>query len=322
MAYVTKRLKGKPGDPRRKTYYYLAKSVKKNGISCQKILKSLGTADDILAKYNLDSDNSNLTTTIDKPNSCLINQFGMISALYDVTQRLGIKEIIDSHVPKRGQGLPISTYIILAAINRVVAPTSKNILYNWFRNTVLTDLYPYCNENNLSSQSFWNHMVELNQDTIYKIENEITKKVVDTYNIATDTLLFDNTNFITNISTANKAIIPQHGHSKEKRSDLKIVGLSLLVSKDYNMPLFHQTYPGNKNDTKQFADIIELIKNRYKNLCPKDHNITLVFDKGNNSFANIQALQDNGNVIIKFIGSLKHNQCPELLEIPNSNFNA
>ena len=36
------------------------------------------------------------------------------------------------------------------------------------------------------------------------------------------------------------------GHSKEKRNDLRIAGMSLMVSPDFAIPLLHETYPGNR----------------------------------------------------------------------------
>ena len=98
----------------------------------------------------------------------------------------------------------------------------------------------------------------------------------------TDCLLFDNTNFFTYIDTKTDSKLARRGNSKEKRKDLKIIGLSMMVSPDL-MCRFYEVYPGNRNDSKQFSNVLGKLKKRYQDLCGKEHTITLVFDKGNNS---------------------------------------
>jgi transposase len=317
MAYITKRRKAQ-----NKIYYYLAQSVKINGMSHQKIIRSLGTSEDIEKTYALAETKGAATeAAIHKPEYCKIFQFGAVAALYDLLRRLSIVNIIDGHVKKRKQGLSIGSYMALAAINRAVNATSKADFFSWFQETVLTGLFPDATATTLSSQAFWNHMVEIDENAIENIENEVAKKIVDTYNISIKTMLYDHTNFFTFIDTSNLAKIPQRGHSKEKRTDLKIVGLTLMVSSDFEIPLFHDTYEGNKNDSRQFSDTLDKLKKRYAYLLDgKEPDITLVFDKGNNSPENIKKLISEDTAKINFVGSLRYNQCPELHEIPIENY--
>ncbi|MDR1872584.1 MAG: hypothetical protein LBS60_11810 [Deltaproteobacteria bacterium] len=177
---------------------------------------SLGAAEDIEAKTQTG------ITPVDEanPDFCRIYQFGAEAALLNIAERLGVSKIIDSLTPKRNQGLSVGSYMVLAAINRAVHPSSEKSFYEWFQKTVFGS-FPGANEKNLSSQSFWNHMIELDQDMLNSIEDEITKKIVKEYNIPTDCLLFDYTNFITYNNTSSAALIPQRGPSKMKRSDLK-----------------------------------------------------------------------------------------------------
>lgn len=301
---------------RGKTYLYIATTERKNGIPVQKMIRSLGTADQLNAK--LDEYESE---SLNNPDISLIYDFGAPAALYDIAQRIDLPSIIDFYIPKRNQGLPISTYLILAAINRAICPTSKREIYDWFSKTILTNIYPTVNKYNLSSQAFWNNIKQIDASKIELIEDKITKNVINMYNLQNKSLLLDNTNFFTYIDTKNNALIPQRGHSKEHRNDLKIVGLSLLVYPDYNIPLYHQTYPGNRNDSTQFCHIINSLSDRINNVFNNNNGrITIVFDKGNNSFDNIQLLENKLNFKLNFVGSLKQNQCSELLKIPKNDF--
>jgi transposase len=293
----------------------LAETKRIEGKPRQTILMSLGTAEEIEAVYKAKKIDSNEAI----PDFCRIYQFGAEAALLSLADRLGVSKIIDELVPKRNQGLSVGSYMVLAAINRAVQPTSKKSFYEWFQQTVLSDAFPEANEKTLSSQSFWNHMFELDQDVLMSIENEITKRIVVNYRISTNCLLFDNTNFITYIDTSSSAFIPQRGHSKEKRSDLKIIGLSLMASSDHNIPLFHQIYQGNTHDSTQFINIINKLKLRLSNIS-NNNDITIVFDKGNNSNCAIEMLENGDLLKFHFVGGLRINQCPELLELKREQY--
>ena len=112
----------------------------------------------------------------------------------------------------------------------------------------------------------------------------------------------------------------KHGNSKQKRADLKIVGLSLMVAPNHNIPLFPEVYPRNKPDTRQFNDVIDKLKDRFRKLGRGECEVTLVFDKGNNNEDNIIELIEAMPCSFHFVGGLRLNQCPELLEIPKSEY--
>ena len=105
----------------------------------------------------------------------------------------------------------------------------------------------------------------------------------------------------------------QRGHNKQKRHDLRQVSLGMMTSSDFHVPLLHMVYGGNINDAKQFGSVINELVNRYKRLTEACPRITLVFDKGNNSEDNLQSFKATE---MHFVGSLKLNQCKELLEVP------
>jgi transposase len=310
MATISKRT-NKSG-----TYYYLVESARVNGKP--RIVKQvyLGTAERIAKAV----EQMSIETSIPDPKQVTVYDFGAVTALYSVAQRLGVCQIIDDIAGKRDQGLPVSATMLLAAINRAVAPASKNAFFDWFDKTVLYKMFPGANSKNLSSQGFWNNMAMLDENKIRKIENEITKRVVERYGVELDCLLFDNTNFFTYLDTSNPSSLAKRGHSKQKRSDLKIVGLSLMVSPDHNIPLFHEVYPGNTNDARQFSDVISKLKNRYRTLAKGECTVTLVFDKGNNNEENIQKLLQAEPCPFHFIGALRLSQCQELLNISKADF--
>ena len=127
-------------------------------------------------------------------------------------------------------------------------------------------------------------------------------------------MLFDATNFFTFIDSFNdRAKLAQRGHGKEGRDNLRIIGLALMVTSDGDVPLFHSTYAGNQHDSVTFSSVAEELANRCRKLSEGVCDITLVFDKGNNSKDNLAAV-DNGP--FHFVGSLVPSQHRQLLRIP------
>jgi len=246
------------------------------------------------------------------PQSAAVASFGQVAALYDQAAQLGLVELIDAQIPKRGQGLSVGQYLLLAAINRAACPTSKAQLAAWYRQTILPRLIP-ASAAQLSSQAFWNHMDRVNQTDIEAIEKELSRRLIQRLHLNLRTLVYDGTNFFTYINTRNPAQLPARGHNKQRRTDLRQVNLGLLVSTDFHVPLLHQVYAGNVPDAPAFATLSAELAQRYRQLAQGCEHITLIFDKGNNSTPAFQTLDQSG---FHFIGSLVPSQHPDLLKIP------
>ena len=131
--------------------------------------------------------------------------------------------------------------------------------------------------------------------------------------------MLDATDFFTFIDSATPGDLPRRGHSKQKRHDLRQVGLALLVSTDSCVPLSSLCYPGNMADSKSFAAVSKTLMERYKTFASGVSDITLVFDRGNNSAATFASLDASPYY---FVGSLVPAHHPELLAVDLSTFSA
>ena len=61
-----------------------------------------------------------------EPAKVALREFGASAAVLDMARSLDVVATIDRHVPKRGsQGPSVGQYLLVAAINRCVAPCSK-----------------------------------------------------------------------------------------------------------------------------------------------------------------------------------------------------
>src|SRR5260370_291750 len=123
--------------------------------------------------------------------------------------------------------------------------------------------------------------------------------------------------FVSFLDSRTTSELAQRGHAKSKRTDLRVVGLALLVSTDFHIPLFSRVYPGNQPDSVTFRSVTEELIERYRVLAKNLEHVTLVFDKGNNSAENLAAL---GPSPYHVVGSLVPTQHPDLLEVPLDKF--
>lgn len=291
-------------------YYYYVESKRVNGKPTYVNQKYLGTADTILKKLSTSSD-------FPEPLYSIVLDFADVSLLLDIASRLRVVDIINKYAKKRSQGVSVGEYILIAAINRAVAPTSKSDIAHWFSQTILSRLLPI-DEKALSSQNYWNHMC-LPDDVLSAIEDELVKNIVDTYQIDTSHLIYDATNFFTYIDTTQDSTLAKRGHCKSKRNDLRIVGLSMMITPDCNIPLLYDTYPGNTPDSKQFSVMLDKLKTRYEKITTNKTDITIVFDRGNNSQDNIDLLEQE-QFPLYYVGGLKRNQCSDLFAIDKARF--
>ena len=273
--------------------------------------KYLGKADAIAAAVGA------VSAVLPRPRETVLADFGALAALYDLTQQLDLVATINRHAGKRAQGVSVGTYLTLAALNRCVAPTSKAQLAAWYQGTVLRRLLPVP-ARALTSQRFWDHMSYLDAPHIAAIEQDLTRTLLDHFQVDVRCLLYDTTNFATFIDSFNAApTLAQRGKSKQKRSDLRLVGLALLVSRDFHIPLLHHVYAGNRHDAPTFATVIDALVDRYRLFATHVTDITLVYDKGNNSADNQRLLDQSA---YHFVGSLSPVQHADLLAVPRSRF--
>lgn len=290
-------------------YYYYVESKRINGKPKYVNQVYLGPAEKILEKYKKSGTPEALYSNI--------ADFGDVTLLYDIAARLGVVDIINAIVSKRNQGVSPGEYILTAAINRAVAPTSKSGLQEWFSKTVL----PFntgIKANAFTPQNYWNNTC-LTEDMINQAEEAIVKTILEQYQLDTTHLIYDATNFFTYIDTMQDSKLAKRGHSKEKRNDLKIVGLSMMITPDCSVPLLHESYPGNRPDSKQFCKIVMEMKQRYERISGKQSDVTVVFDRGNNSIGNIDLLEE-GDFPFHYVGGLTKSQAKELLLVPLSEY--
>jgi transposase len=285
-----------------KTYYYLRETKRVNGKPKVVSTIYLGSAESIQERL-----------LNPKPTEVSFQEFGGSTAAFSIAEALDVVATVDRHVPKRGQqGPSVGRYLLLAALNRCVAPASKAQIGSWYKETVLPRLLPMT-ASQLTSQRFWDNMDRVSSEQIAAIEQELAQNAVTRFGLDLRCLLFDATNFFTFVDSFNtRAKLPQRGHAKQGHDNLRLLGLAVLATSDGDVPLLHHTYAGNQPDSVMFQSVIDLLFARCRALSEHVEEITLIFDKGNNSEANLELVEQGP---LHFVGSLVPTQHEDLLAI-------
>lgn len=292
-------------------YYYYSKWERVDG-RCRRIWqKYLGKLEDIAKAVEGGGP---------APLFAEVFQWGLPSALWKECQRAEIGAQIDKLCPKRAQGLTIGQYVEIASLNRAIGPNSKRSMWEWFSQTTLMKIFPQASKAALSSQRFWDHMNKIDAEKAHAIWKNILSGVIKREEIDLASVSYDGTNFYTFIDTFNtKCQMAKRGKNKQGRNNLRQINYALFCSADGHIPLFYDSYEGNRNDAKQFPLMLEKFyafvnKIGDQNWSGSTSKITLVFDKGNNSEKNFSLIDTMG---LNYVGSVKLDEKKELARVSN-----
>src|SRR5271167_739894 len=249
--------------------------------------------------------------------------FGDVAAAWGILEDLGVAAVIDEVTGSRPAGAALSagTYLALAALNRLVAPCSKSAFADWWKTTA-GDRLAKIPAPALDHRYFWDAMHAVTLEQLEEISRTIAVRIVGLSGVDVSSVALDMTNFATFIATANgKAPVAQRGKAKQKRSDLRLAGLGLVVSRDGGIPLTWHAYPGDRPDVTQFPAMTGQLLTQYQAVTAAAGvpaaaaDMTVVFDAGQNSQDNFAHLARSG---LHYIGSVPASDCPDLTALPAS----
>jgi transposase len=304
-----------------KPYFYLREMARVDGKPKMVSERYLGSAADIVA-------------AMDRAEAGMIPErtrhlgFGDIAAVWSLLTDLDVAGVIDEVVGARRSdaGASVGTYLSLAALGRLVAPRSKKAYADWWATTA-GDRFTRISPQVLDHRKFWDAMHTVDAGALQDISARLAAGMITMFDLDVSSVALDMTNFATYIDTTDdKAPIAQRGKAKQKRTDLRLVGLGMVVTRVGGIPLVWHAYPGNRPDVTQFPTLIEQLKQRYTILADTAAgtdaggaagsdwpSMTVVFDAGQNSAANFDHLRRSG---LHYVGSVPPSDCPDLLALP------
>jgi transposase len=184
---------------------------------------------------------------------------GDVGALVWVAEQLDLIKLIDQSCGlKAPRGGPTVGEMVLAvAVQRACEPAGKCHLAAFLESCVpRVSCLP---ASRFTGQAFHRLASQVTDDRLEKAQIEIARSIVRRFELSTDVLAFDTTNFDTHIATTTPGELARRGHAKSKRSDLRVVGLATLVSETGHVPLLHRTYPGNGSDQTVLSECLDAL---------------------------------------------------------------
>lgn len=268
----------------RQSYWRIVESFRRpDGKPSVRVLMHLGKATDLLARLqNLQS--SQRVRSVAS---------GAVDAAFALSTQLGFAHAIDQVLAtgdgecRHRDGLSVGQSLTLAAIARLIRPSSKRAIAEWAAQSSLPDRFHVPAEA-LTSQHFWDQMDAVPVSAVEPIEQRIVAGVIAAEQLRVGLVAYDTTNFFTHLATTNtRSQLAQRGHNKQRRHDLRQLGLALMVSEDGQIPLGHRLYEGARADVRSFHLLLKPLQARLRALAPQPQQLTLVFDQGAESAANL-----------------------------------
>lgn len=268
-------------------YYRIVESFRQDGKPHLRVVAHLGRVEDILRlTQDLRADIKVSSVTA-----------GAVTALHNLGQELDIVGKINRALEEPGRrvqkrdGLTVGESLLAGIISRACAPRSKRAFAAWAETTGLPQLMGFAAQD-LDSQHFWDQMQALPVALLGGIEQAIVREVIGIEQLQPQALAYDTPNFYTHIASTNeRAELPQRGHNKQGRHDLRQLGLALVVDQNTQLPLAHALYEGARSDMRTFAALLKPVRERLQALTRQPQQLTLVFDAGASSKANLEKLE-------------------------------
>ena len=286
-----RRSTAKNKDGSKRVYFQLAESIRINGKPRNRVICSLGRADDEATQKKLEqmtesliraTEKHQLFDLLDHLKAESSKEYGPFLVFKRLFKELGLESILSSHLKSLNTGFDVTEALFNLILSRLTEPVSKRQMTLWEQDTE--------GATELGLHQYYRAMDHL-LDHKDSIEKDIFSNQVDLFHQELDVVLFDTTTLVYYGEGSDRDNKPEdeqlldYGFSKARRSDLKQIVVGVLMSKD-GIPLAHEVFSGNTNDVKCFSEVIDQLKNKYH-----VSNIVLVGDRGMISKSNIEQIE-------------------------------
>jgi transposase len=291
-----RRSTAKNKDGSKRVYFQLAESVRVNGKPRNRVICSLGRADDEATQIKIQkmaeslieaSEKHSLFQLADNLKAEASKEYGPFLVFQRLFKETGMEEILRVALSDTQTEFDVLQALFNLILNRLTEPVSKRQMTLWeadVEGATEFDLHQYYRA--------MDHLIDHKDE----IEQNIFFNQADLFHQELDIVLFDTTSLVyygdgpdaRGEDKPEDEQLLDYGFSKARRSDLKQIVVGILMSKD-GIPLAHEAFSGNTNDVKCFSQIIDQLKNKYN-----VSNIALVGDRGMISKSNVGEIEDSG----------------------------
>ena len=183
---------------------------------------------------------------------------------------------------------------MLLIVARISIQSSRLQALHWSREDAVLDILEFSKE---ESEKLNNKNIYLGLDYLYDNKEKIEQKLFKSYykNKSPKRFYYDVTSSYVEGDYSDSELV-KYGYNRDKKSGKAQIVMGLLTDEDGHAVSI-DTYPGNTNDVKTFADQLDRLKNRFKL-----DGITIVGDGGMIKSEDIATIKDLGYDYITSIG--------------------
>lgn len=277
--------KNKDGTVR--TYVQIVQGYRENGKVRQKVIANLGRLEK-LQEGEIDnllehlSKFSKETWIKSRPENLRVEwtkQWGPALVFRRLWEELSIGPQLRTFLDSTEKTSPLEEAAFAMVLNRLCDPQSKLGVSEWI-NTVYRPEFKQ-----LKLQHFYKALDFLTEHK-EKLERKLFDRIKNLFNMKLDLVFWDTTS--TYFEGKGPEELARYGFSKDKRSDRLQIVIGVLMTKE-GIPVAHQIFPGNTNDTKTFKSIVEDLRKRFSIT-----RVIMVGDRGMVSKKILKELRDFG----------------------------
>jgi len=177
---------------------------------------------------------------------------------------------------------------------RIIIQSSRLQALHWSREDAILDILEFSKE---ESKKLNNKNIYIGLDYLYNNKEKIEQKLFKSYykNRSPKRFYYDVTSSYVEGDYSDSELV-KYGYNRDKKSGKAQIVMGLLTDEDGHAVSI-DTYPGNTNDVKTFADQLDRLKNRFKL-----DGITIVGDGGMIKSEDIDTIKALGYDYITSIG--------------------
>lgn len=209
-----------------------------------------------------------------------LRKAGPIHVGHQMWQRLQLDAVLKAV----GLSAPARNLTEVMTLNRLVNPCSELAMVGWSRREAVADVLGVDAEK-LSEDKFYRNMDKLHGHRM-EIERELYAREKSLFNLDGSLVLYDMTNTYFEGEAARNPKA-KRGHSKEMRTDCKLVAMGLMLDAE-GFPIGHEVHAGNTIDGTTVGAMLDGLEQR----TGRTGGCTVVMDRGFASRANLKLVRE------------------------------
>lgn len=248
------------------------------------ILKESGIANLLVEKFSLWADQKRLIDLAKEGRASWAKDYGALVLWRGMWEKLGFSKLLKDCLSRCKKRTDLGEAVFLLAASRLEDPGSELHSHHW-KSRVYEPAWE-----GVEIQHLY-RALDFLMEHKGSLEQAMYDRAVTLFNQELDLVMFDTTT-IKYWGEGKNSQVLQHGHSKERRMDLKQLIVGILMTKE-GIPIAHEVWPGNTSDLKSFKETIEKLKKKYR-----IGKLVWVADRGMVSADNLRLLQEWGQEYI------------------------